>query len=250
MAMNVNHVSEYLPAYALDCLDPEEKEMVAGHLAGCKSCQAELRTYLSVVDQLPLAASEHIPPPGLKQKILDQARLPAEQTQPAQPPRPVQSPGLLQWFDSIFRSFSRPVWGAISLLLILVLAVGNIMQYQQVQHLRSIAMPQFSMVRLAGTQVAPAASGMLVISSDGEFGTLVVDGMPALASGQQYTLWLMQNGKRTSGGTFMVLEDGYGALVVKSPQNLSLYDHFGVTIEPLSGGNPEKPGTKVLGGSL
>ncbi|MDR3575570.1 MAG: anti-sigma factor [Anaerolineaceae bacterium] len=248
--MNENHISDYLPAYALDCLDPDEKEMVASHLAGCEICQAELRTYLSVVGQLPLAAPEHNPPADLKQKIMDQARRPAQQAQQAKPVQPAQPAGLRGWLDSVFQPFSRPVWGAVSLLLILLLAAGNIMQYQQVQHLRSIAMPQFSMVRLSGTQVAPSASGMLVISSDGDFGTLVVDGMPPLASGQQYTLWLMQNGKRTSGGTFMVLQDGYGALVVKSPQNLSLYDHFGVTIEPLSGGNPDKPGTKVLGGSL
>jgi hypothetical protein len=247
MAMNVNHVSEFLPAYALDCLDPEEKEMVANHLAGCESCQAELRTYMSVVGQLPLAAPEHIPPSDLKQKILDQALLPDERLRPAQP---LQPSGVMVWLGNVLRPLTHPVWGAVSLLLILLLAVGNFIQYQQVQHLRSIAMPQFSMVRLSGTQAAPAASGMLVISSDGDFGTLVVDGMPPLGNDQQYTLWLMQNGKRISGGTFMVLKDGYGALVVNSPQNLSLYDHFGVTIEPVSGGNPDKPGTKVLGGSL
>jgi anti-sigma-K factor RskA len=245
MAMNVNHISDYLPAYALDCLDPEEKEMVVRHLASCETCQVELNTYLSVVGQLPLAAPEHIPPVHLKQKIMEQARFPA-----ARAAQPAQPSGLSQWLDGIFRPFSRPVWGAVSALLILVLVVGNIVQYQQVQHLRSISMPQFSMVRLAGTQIAPSASGMLVISSDGEFGTLVVDGMPALGNEQQYTLWLMQNGKRTSGGTFIVLKDGYGALVVKSPQNLSSYDHFGVTIEPVSGGNPDHPGTKVLGGAL
>ncbi len=243
--MNGNHITEYLPAYALECLDPEEKDLVDRHLAGCESCQAELRSYLSVVEQLPLAAPEHNPPADLKQKILAQASLPAVLAAPS-----AQPSGFRQWLDGIFRPFSRPIWGAASLVLILVLAVFNIMQYQQVQHLRSIAMPQFSMVRLAGTNVAPSASGMLVISSDGEFGTLVVDGLPPLGTDQQYNLWLMQNGKRISGGTFMVLQDGYGALVVKSPQNLSLYDHFGVTIEPLSGGNPDKPGTKVLGSSL
>ena len=86
MAMNVNHVSEYLPAYALDCLDFEEKEMVASHLAGCESCQAELRAYLSVVDVLPLAAPEHIPPANLKQRILDQVRHPTDRVTTAQPP--------------------------------------------------------------------------------------------------------------------------------------------------------------------
>ena len=244
MGMNVSHIIEYLPAYALGCLDPEEKELVESHLAICEACRTELSTYISVVDQLPFAAPEHNPPAYLKQKILDRVQMQASQLQSIQP---VERRG---WLEKIFQPLARPLWGAVSLLLILVLVVGNIVQYQQVQHLRSVAMPQFNMVHLSGTQIAPSASGMLVISSDGDFGTLVVDGLPALASDQQYTLWLMQNGMRTNGGTFMVLQDGYGALVVKSPQNLSRYDHFGVTIEPLSGGNPNKPGQKVLGGSL
>ncbi len=90
---------------------------------------------------------------------------------------------------------------------------------------------------------------MLVISRDGDHGTLVVDGLSALDPAQQYQLWLIRNGKRTSGGVFSVDQQGYGSLWVKSQAPLISYTSFGITIEP-AGGSPGPTGKKVLGGDL
>ena len=35
-------ILDLIPAYALDCLDAEEAQIVTGHLASCADCQAEL----------------------------------------------------------------------------------------------------------------------------------------------------------------------------------------------------------------
>ena len=104
-------------------------------------------------------------------------------------------------------------------------------------------------VAMVGTDAAPAAVGTLVISGDGEYGTLAVDGLAALDPDHQYQLWLIRDGQRTSGGVFSVNPEGYGALWISSPEPLSSYPAFGITIEP-EGGSPGPTGDKVLGGSL
>jgi hypothetical protein len=42
----------------------------------------------------------------------------------------------------------------------------------------------------------------------------VVDHLGALSPEQQYQLWLIQDGKRTSGGVFSVSSEGYASLVI------------------------------------
>ena len=88
-----------------------------------------------------------------------------------------------------------------------------------------------------------------MVSTDGEHGTLVVDGLPALDEERQYQLWLIEDGQRTSGGVFSVNPEGYGSLWVLSPEPLSGYSAFGITIEP-AGGSPGPTGAKVLGSTL
>jgi anti-sigma-K factor RskA len=104
-------------------------------------------------------------------------------------------------------------------------------------------------IPLAGTETAPQATGLIVISADGEHGTLVADGLATLGQDQQYQLWLIKDGERTSGGVFSVNQEGYGSLWVESPQPLSSYSAFGITIEP-AGGSPGPTGNKVLGSTL
>ena len=90
---------------------------------------------------------------------------------------------------------------------------------------------------------------MIVMSLDGEYGTLVVDHLPNLEAERQYQLWLVRDGIRTSGGIFSVSEEGYASLIVSSPDPLDSYQAFGITIEP-SGGSPGPTGERVLAGQL
>jgi len=91
--------------------------------------------------------------------------------------------------------------------------------------------------------------GMLVISKDGNYGTLIVENLPPLDQAYQYQLWLIKDGQRTSGGVFSVNEDGYGVLYVLSKKSLISYPSFGITVEP-AGGSSSPTGDKVLSGNL
>jgi hypothetical protein len=64
-------------------------------------------------------------------------------------------------------------------------------------------------INLTGTDTAPGATGLLVVSLNGQHGTLVVDHLPDLNDQWQYQLWLIDSdGNRTSGGVFSVRQ-GY-----------------------------------------
>lgn len=235
------HVRELIPAYALDSLDEQEHLLVADHLAGCESCRAELTAYQQIVDDLPLGMVVSDPPVDLKDKILTSAR-----KRTALQHEPVSA----SWWERFTHAFrGAPAWGMVSLVLIIVLGASNLFLWSRLSTLEQTEHDRFISVHLDGTQATASATGLLVISPDGEYGTLVVDGLPYLDESQQYQLWLIEDGQRTDGGVFSVSEEGYGTLIIESPRHLISYSQFGITIEP-AGGSPGPTGEKVLGGQL
>ncbi len=241
--MNDGHMIESLPVYALGSLDDDEAVQVAEHLSMCPQCRAELASYEALAGRLALAAPDRIPPPDLKRQILGQLQTPG--LEPALPQR-------LTWWQRVTGVFRKatPAWGVASLALVVLLVVSNLWWWRRTDRPGPIITPGgMQVVAMVGTDAAPGAVGTLVISGDGEYGTLVVDGLPVLDEEHQYQLWLIRDGQRTSGGVFPVNPEGYGALWVSSPDPLSSYPQFGITIEP-AGGSPGPTGDKVLGGNL
>lgn len=233
--MEKEHVVDYLPAYALGILDEEEAVQVIRHLQGCEACRKELESYQVVTSRLAFAAPSIELPTNLRQRIVATA---------ATNPR---GSGIVQ-----SQKYSKPgrqnliSWRLVSGLVIVLLAVSNLLVWQQLVDLRSTVVPSFQTVALAGTELHPNANGMLVISHDGKHGTLVVEDLPPLDESKEYQLWLIRNGNRVSGGTFSVSRDGYGSMWVSAPDPLGSYPSFGITIEPV-GGSPGPTGDKVMG---
>lgn len=238
------HVLDLLPGFALDCLDEDEAILVTEHLTRCAGCQAELRAYQATVDQLALGVEEATPPAGLKARLLDRI-------QPGAPDVAAR-PEVSRWQSlGMFMRRTTPVWGLASLILILVLALGNLLLWQRINTLAARLPPADSLrtITLSETGVAPGATGLIIVSLDGVHGTLVVDRLPELDESHQYQLWLVEDGQRDDGGVFSVSKVGYGSVWVDSPRPLAGYSAFGITIEP-AGGSPGPTGEKVLGGSL
>lgn len=233
--MNHIEIVEILPAFALDCLEPDEKRQVSEHLAACPDCQAELRAYLDTAASLALAVPELQPPARVKRAIL--ARI-----QPAE-----ARPGLGERLQRWWRGLS-PAWGLAGLVVLVVLVASNIILWQQVQSLahQPAAVSEFQLVHMSGTTTQPGANGVMVIPDQGMSGTLTVDGLAQLPGEKQYQLWLVKDGKRISGGVFSVDEWGYAAVVIRAPLPLMNYTSFGITIEP-TGGSPGPTGPKVMG---
>jgi anti-sigma-K factor RskA len=248
---NAEHdeILELIPAYALNSLDADEAAIVDQHLPDCETCQAELATYEAVVDVLPLAAPDATPSPDLKERLMARVKTVPDAETAAAVPQPPPEAELSGWqsFREAMRNFlAGPRWRPAVLLLFIALVVSNILLWQQLNEPSPNAWRRIS---LTGSGVAPEATGIIYISADGQKGTLIVDRLPQLNPEQQYQLWLIQDGQRTSGGVFSVDTDGYRGIEIESLQPLQDFDAFGVTIEP-AGGSPGPTGERVLGSNL
>ncbi|MFZ5816288.1 MAG: anti-sigma factor domain-containing protein [Bacillota bacterium] len=201
------------------------------HLAHCAACRLKLAEVEESVDLLAYAAPQVAPPPDLKQRVVRGVAAEAARRRPA------------------WRRFAAPV-AAAAAVLALALGTYSTVKLRSVQDrlaaYESMAPVQRS-VALTGTEQAPAAAGRVVISREGD-GTRVelqASGLPQLEPGQAYQLWLIKDGKRTSGGVFVIDATGKGGLVTWLPGSVE-FDALGVTREPDAYGLQPR-GTKVLG---
>ena len=241
-----NHALELLPAYSLGSLDEDEAAFVAEHLVDCLACQNELDAYESVVHELALATPEIEPPGDLKRRLL--LRIQGNGTA-AVVPEPE-----LSWHErlDLFWQYLKGVrlWQPALVLLILLLVTSNLLLWRQVNWpAPETDAGRMQAIPLTGTGPASEAEGYLLVSADGRNGALVVDNLPILDADQEYQLWLIRNGERTSGAVFSVDETGYSGTRVTAPNSLFTYTDAGITIEP-AGGSPGPTGNKVLEGNL
>lgn len=238
--MNENeHVSELLPALALGILDPDEAARAKAHLQVCSQCQAEMEAYTSISENLVLAVPTYEPPRELKGKILRAV------SEKSSPPR-----SFFSW-EKYKTTFSAlPAAWLVVGILVLALAASNLLLWRELTMLRSSAQEmRFITIAMEATDAAPLATGMIVINPSGLHGTMVVDGLPYLEPANQYQLWLIRNGMRTSGGAFSVNEQGYASIEIYAHDPLISYPGFGITIEP-AGGSEAPTGDRVLAGEL
>lgn len=239
--MNVeaeHQVRDLLPGYALGILADEETRLVDEHLAGCDVCRVELRQLQMVAGELPLALAQTDPSPVVKTRLMGAIHARGERF--ALPSQPT----FWQKVMGFFRT-SAPAW---ALVVIGVLVIVNLSLWRRLNQ-STADTPAMRVIALASTKAAPNAIGTLVLDQQGTYGTLVVDKMQVLHPDQQYQVWMIQDGVRTSAGLFSVNYDGYASLELMVDQPLIQYDAIGITIEP-AGGSPGPTGDKVLGGEL
>jgi len=229
------HVTDWIAAYVLHCLESEEEEQVAIHLQTCPACRAEAQAYEALCETLSLATEPVSPPPALKERLMQAV---------ASPPAPERE---AKWWHALQDFLQRPVpvWSLGVALLALVLFILPLLRQPSAGTVTPHATPMGT-ITLTGTEAAPEARGVLVVGSDGMEGGLMVEHLPPLDAAHQYQLWLIADGQRISGAVFSVDENGYAAVPVASPRPLTDYSAFGITIEP-AGGSPGPTGQKMLG---
>jgi anti-sigma factor RsiW len=191
---------ELLGAYALGAAEPRERAALAAHLPTCPACQAELAELRGAVAALPLTVEEREPPPALRARIeaaarQDLAAAPRREAQPlASPPvtiSPAAAPAARRWLQS----------GWLAAAALLVVAAGllfwNLRLQQEVGPARGVA------VALQTSSPAAGAGGAVTYLPDRGVVLLDVHGLPALAPGQVYQVWLIDAaGQPVPAGTF------------------------------------------------
>ncbi len=248
-------LQDLIPAYALNAVDDADRRRIQEHLPNCPDCSQQVAEYMPVVEMLPYAAPQVEPPAELKYRVL--AAFPAV----ARPPAAPLVDRVLARFDWVRALFRSPAYSLAALVLVVAVAIWSLtlqnqlsQQAVELAHQRDVltlmAYADGGPLRLQGTDVAAGAVGRLYGTSDERTFVVITTDMPKLPANQVYQLWLIDSvGKRTSGGTFTVDDEGRGWMYVRAPQNLGQYRSVGITVEP-AGGSPGPTGAKMLGGNL
>ena len=233
------HVLDLLPAYAIGSLDAEELRSVEEHLRHCLLCREESSAFESVAEHLSFAAPVEVPSADLKNRLMGRVQSARPREERSSPAAPARS----------FWERLLPVWSVASLLLIVALTGFSLLLWQRVNQIEFSTSAGMRAVPLSPADAASTATGFVLISADGDDGALVVDGLPPLGEEQQYQLWLIKDGQRTSGAVFSTDENSYGGTRIRAPLSLLEYSEVGITIEPF-GGSLQPTGERVLGGPL
>jgi anti-sigma-K factor RskA len=253
---------EQAAAYALEALDASERNTFEVHLAGCPVCRAEVTELRSVSESLAFAVPAEAPPPGLRERVLAEARASARSTMPdVVPLRPPSRFRIVPWLAA-----------AASLVLAVGLGwqVGRERDARQIAErdlqqtqtrlaeadrlaagrdslLRVVLSPAATTAKLAATGQSPTvqlvwhrAAGVIVLSHAN---------LSPAANGRTYQLWgLTSAGTPMSLGTFNSFQ-GPGYLVMRaSPEVMAQVSVSAVTEEP-AGGSPQPTSQPILVGN-
>jgi anti-sigma-K factor RskA len=209
--MDTESIHDLSAAYALDALDPAEREAYEDHLAGCERCRREVAGFSSAAEALAYAAGPASPPPLFRDRIVAAAR--AERPNVV----PVRSRRL------------SPVAAvaAVAACTAVALGVWNVSLHDRLGNAQAL-----QSVPVTG------ASGSLVVSPSGS-AALVLYRLDAAPAGKTYEAWVIR-GKRppAPAGLFA----GGGSAFVPIEGKVRKGSVVAVTVEPAGGSS--RPTTK------
>jgi hypothetical protein len=193
---------ELLGAYALDALDPDERQAVERHLEACPRCRAEVADHRTVASFLGSAGGPA--PDGLWDRIAGSL----EEAPPELRLAPVVS---LRERHSVSVRVGAAV-AAVAAAVIGVLGAEVVHLNHQVDHVAASDRTNAALMSAATHALAnPDAQRVSMRSPDGSVsadvavlpdgtGFLVADDLPALARDRTYQLWALADGQKISAG--------------------------------------------------
>ena len=233
---------ELLGAYALDALPDDERLVLEAHLATCGACVAELADLRLAVTALPLSVEEREPSPSFRDRLRAAAVADLAASSQPKPIEPKPLPDNVVPFPassapSVPRRQGARVWlpwaaAAVFLLFGLTMFGWN------------LSLRQANNEQVIALQPAPGvigAGGELIYLKDKQVMILKPRGLPALAPGQVYEVWLIQGITPVPSGVFSSA-DGQVAVAA----NLGQYQALAITIEDGPLGNATPKGEKVV----
>jgi anti-sigma factor RsiW len=202
--VETDSVHQLTAAYALHALDDHEVGEYEAHLARCASCRDELASFQATAGALALGAPGAEPSPGLRGRILEQARAERPNVVPLRRRRIV------------------PVLGAAAAIaagIAIVLGIWASSLSSDRDNARQALSVERRVAEIAMTPgvkryVVEGANGVLVVTPSGD-AALVVDSLAAAPEGKVYEAWVSADGKTmtpagtfsASGGTTLVVLD-------------------------------------------
>lgn len=233
--MTVSDPHTFAGAYALDALDPDERDTFEAHLAACPDCRQEVAEFVSTAGRLALAASA-VPPPALKHSVLRQITDVRQE-----PPRTTRE-------TPVARSPRDSLWlRRLMLAACLVAAsLGGVAtwQHQEAQQARQQArQAQTSADRVAEVLAAgdarthaaslpDGARGVVVTSASQNRAVFTASGLDAPPEGKVYELWFNDEGTMRPAG---LLDRDKSNQITLMDGTIDEATGVGITVEPSGG---------------
>ena len=219
-----------IAAYVLGAAEPEEREEVRNHLAGCAECREIAKRLQVAADALPLAAELVKPPARLRARIMEAAA--ASPHTGALPPARAKVLSLPRRERNWNSARLAPYWSqaAVAALAIAVVGLGawNLSLGRQVETYRSQAHVYRSTIDGQGPMTGSQAK-VVDLRSQG-VALVSFSHMPTVSADKVYELWLINDkGTPEPGGVFRPDPDGTKILVLQ--KDLRGYRAIAVTIE-------------------
>lgn len=252
--------------YAVDALEPEERTVFEAHLRGCAACRAEVDSYGEVGAALASAVAQG-PPPALRENVL--AAIHGTRAGPATGPSAGTPTGTSAGSSSpaapetgtdsgaevvslAQRRRPRRQWLAAAAAAAVLLpgaalggwAIGTQTEQREQQQLAAQEQDRQARLLAAGDvathQLAvDGRTATLVVSEQEDAAMLVAADLPAPGEGQEYQLWLMQDGSPVPDVHF-----GGGQVQVWLDGDVDRAGAVAMTVEPAGGS--ETPTLPVL----
>jgi anti-sigma-K factor RskA len=254
-------------AFALGVLDADERAEFERHLAGCAECRAEVREHRETAAMLAAGAPSVQPPPGLRARVLDQAR-PVRPIAAARPPVATAPPrtapsrwvaaaavvlaiaGVSAWLLERGRRIEAEAAVA-TLEDSLSTRTGEIAALDSAlagrdSLLATVLAEDVRTVTLTSSGTAPAAR--LYWNPAGGRIVLTAHDLPPASAGRTYQLWGIADGQPLSLGVFDT--DVSGRATVEFTVDPSLRFQVGAITDEPTGGSPQPTTTPFLVGQL
>lgn len=255
--------TEWSALYAVGALDSDERASFESHLAvGCAACERNLRQLSSAATALAWTVPPVSVRPELRARVLNRITSGARLVPPAAG-RPVRRAWL--WAVGGLAAAGLVLalgWGMYDARVALErqrdaasrfeaensrIAADLARQGQALTQERELtsllAGKDTRVATLAGVGGADRAEGWLVWSPAKRRGFVVVHYLAELPAGRVYQLWVVANGRPSSGGLFTVDSVGHAAVVIDVVAERP--ELFAITSEP-AGGGPAPTGPFVM----
>jgi anti-sigma factor RsiW len=178
-------VHELTAGYALDALEPAERETFEEHLSSCDRCREELQGFWQVSGALAHAAGGPTPPASLRGRILEQARSERSNVVPLRR-----------------RSFVVPALSSVAAVAA-VAAIGLGIWATSLSSDLDGAESELAVLEDPNARTFRSESGKadLVVTPGGE-AALVVRTLAPAPEGKDYEIWVFENGVPRRAGLF------------------------------------------------
>ena len=176
-------IHDLTAAYALDALDADDEKRYVEHLPTCERCRQELAELRDPVAALAYGVASPTPPPALRERILDAARVERSNVVPIRRRLPVALGAAAAVAATV--ALALGLWAA---------SVSSDLDRER-SLLAILADPEATSIPLEG------ANGRVVVTDTGE-AALVVSGLATAPEGKTYELWVAENGTMLPAGVF------------------------------------------------